>query len=157
MKKERRKFRKRLKAMNEKHEIVASQLRDIQLALLVETRDELRTMYDEGTKAEIVREAVAERITDETLGPHIESALMVDANGRLVAEYAKDRASTLKSEVAEALIRSLNDTVKSLSRYAKAKRKESRARARKELRARVWAKVKSTLVGWWHRVTKRRG
>lgn len=156
LKDEREDFERGLDAMKTEHEIVASQLRDIQLALLVETRDELRTMYDEGTKAKIVRAAVAERITAETLGPHIESALMVDVNGRLVAEYAKDRAPTLKAETAEALVKLLNGTVESLSRYAEAKREDDRERARKDLvrarkerRARIWARARSTLVGWW--------
>ena len=151
LKKEQGRFSKKLKTMKKKYEAVARELRDIQLGLLVETRDELRTMYDEGTKANIVRSAVAERITDDVLSRHIESALMVDANGQLVAEYAKKRAPAVSEDTAEVLVKLLNDTVKSLSRHAKAKRKERR----KERRARVWARVKAPLVGWWRRVTRR--
>ena len=153
LKDERKNFNEQLDAMKEKHETVASELRDIQLGLLVETRNELHTMYDEGTKANIVKSAVAERITDDALSKHIESTLMVDANSQLVAEYAKKHAPKVSEDTAKVLVKLLNDTVKSLSRHAKAKRKERR----KESRARVWAGVKARLVDWWRRVTRRRG
>ena len=69
---------------------------------------------DEEMTSERVREGINARITDEELRRHIEAVLMLDANGRIVAEYARERAQDLDAASVERLIRLLNDIIQSL-------------------------------------------
>ena len=103
----------------------------------------VREKLDELTKPETIREAVRSQISEDELRAHVEAVLLADANGRVVAAYAEERAGAMDTKTIEALLLLLDQTVKHVAQCAKTKRKDDRRRRRAETRA--------AIVGWWRR------
>lgn len=82
--------------------------------VLEEAKEDLYQQYAEEVTPEAVRKHVEEAVA-QGLRQHVEDVLMVDANGKIVEEYVKDRASKLDEEELTRLIGLLRDIVQSWS------------------------------------------
>lgn len=84
-------------------------------------KDEIHTKMDEKITSKRIQEEIATRITEQTLREHIEAVLMVEANGQIVADYAKERAAGLNRESITKLIQLMEDVIRSLPQEHKDK------------------------------------
>ena len=91
---------------------------------LAKAEEELRATLDKQTNAELVRDAVQARITEDVLREHVEAVLMLDANVQTVREYVNERAQALDEEAIKRLIGLLNELVDRLSQRLPEEREE---------------------------------
>ena len=71
-----------------------------------------------------IRKGVTDRLTAEALREHIGALLMLDANGLVVAEYAKERAGDLDRKSIARLIQLMENVIQSIPNDAPKKRNE---------------------------------
>ena len=109
--------------------------------LYKDAKREVDGKLDELTKSEAIEQAVQHRIPEETFRSYVQSVLLANANGQIVAEYAKERARAMDTKAAEALLGLLDDTVKHVRQCVRAKRQEDRRHR--------WAKTREAIVERW--------
>lgn len=61
--------------------------------LYEDAKCEVDKKLDELTKSEAIEQAVQHRIPEETFRSYVQAVLLANANGQIVAEYAKERAT----------------------------------------------------------------
>lgn len=103
----------------------------------------IKEKLGESTTQDAINKAVRDRIPEREFRAHVRAVLLANANGQIVAKYAKEQAKAMDTKTVEALLGLLGDAVKHVARCAKAKRKEDRRRR--------WAEVKKGVAGWWRR------
>ena len=106
-----------------------------------DAKSKIENKLDELTNSKAIEQAVQDRIPEETFRSYVQAVLLANANGRIVAEYAKERARAMDTKAAEALLGLLDDTVKHVRQCVRAKRQEDRRRR--------WAKTREAIVERW--------
>lgn len=94
---------------------------------------------DESIRPEVIKEAIQDRIPEETFRAYVEAVLLANANGQIIREYARERAAAMDAKALEALLGLLNETIEHVARRAK------------EERDGLWARAMTTMTGWWRR------
>lgn len=95
------------------------------------------------TTQDAIDDAVRNRIPEEEFRAHVRAVLLANANGQIVAEYAKEHAEAMDTQAIEALLGLLDDATKHVAQCAKAKRKEDRRRR--------WVETREAIRKWWRR------
>ena len=95
------------------------------------------------TNSKAIEEAVQHLIPEEAFRSYVQAVLLANANGQIVAQYARERAEAMDTKAVEALLGLLSETADHVAQCAKAKRKENRKEQ--------WARTKASIAKWWQR------
>ena len=91
---------------------VRGEVQDVRIEVEETVGTFMKEKFDEGTTPRKIREEIERSLTEEALRRHVEAVLLVDANVKMIEEYARERAGDLDEETIERIVKLMEELVK---------------------------------------------